>query len=126
MFTDRRSQTKILIADDEQTIADTLRVILSQHGLEVAVAYDGKTAIMKAEQCSPRILLCDVMMPDMNGIEVAIQVRAMLPGCKIVLFSGQAGVHDLLQEARLRGHEFELLPKPIHPSELLYHLHRLR
>jgi CheY-like chemotaxis protein len=113
---------RVLIADDEQIIADTLQMILSQHGFEVAVAYGGEAAIEKASQWRPGIFLCDVVMPDVNGIEAAIQVRALLPECRILLLSGQAGVHDLLQEARVRGHEFELLLKPLHPSELLDHL----
>lgn len=122
LHTDSGSETRILIVDDEQIVADTLRMIISPHGFEVAVGYDGKTAIEKAREFRPQIFLCDVMMPDMNGVQVAIEVRALLPKCRIVLFSGQAGVDDLLREARLRGHEFELLLKPIHPSELLDHL----
>lgn len=113
---------KVLIADDEQIIADTLRMILSQHGFEVAVAYGGKAAIERASQWCPQIFLCDVVMPNVNGVEAAIQVRALLPECRILLLSGQPGVHDLLQKARVHGHEFEFLLKPIHPSELLDHL----
>lgn len=116
---------RILIADDEPTIADTLQMILSQHGFEVATAYDGETAIEKARQFRPQIFLCDVMMPGINGVEAAIQVRATLPACRVVLFSGQAGVHELLKEARLRGYEFELLLKPIHPTDLLGYLRSL-
>ena len=126
MLANQGSETRILIVDDEHIIADTLQMILSQHGFEAAVAYDGETVIESARQFRPQIILCDVMMPDMNGVEVAIQVRALLPNCRILLFSGQAGVDDLLRDARLRGHQFELLLKPIHPSELVEHLHSLR
>lgn len=124
-LTDQKSETRILIADDEPIIADTLQQILSQHGFEAAVAYDGKTAVEMVRQFGPQIFLCDVMMPEVNGMEAAIQVRATLPECRILLFSGQAGVYDLLQEARVRGHEFELLLKPIHPSELVDRLRSL-
>jgi DNA-binding response OmpR family regulator len=78
-LTARRSEIRILIADGERAIADTLQMILSRHGFEVVIAYEGKTALEKARQFSPRVFLCDVMMPDMNGVEVAIQVRAILP-----------------------------------------------
>lgn len=125
MPTERGSEMRILIADDEQTIADTLELILSKHGFEVAIAYDGKTAIEKARHFGPKVFLCDVIMSGMNGVEVAIQVRTFLPECRILLFSGQAGAHDLLQEAHVRGHQFDLLLKPIHPSELLDHLRSL-
>ena len=120
------NRQRVLVADDEKIIADTIQMILPQHGFEVAVAYDGKTAIERARQFSPQVLLCDVMMPDMNGLEAALQIRAIVPECRVLLFSGQAGVLDLIQEARLRGHEFELLLKPIHPSELLDRLRSLK
>lgn len=116
---------RILIADDEPTIADSLQMILSQDGFEVATAYDGETAVERARQFCPQILLCDVMMPNLNGVEVAIQVRTILPACRVVLFSGQAGVEDLVQQARRRGYQFELLLKPIHPTDLLDHLREL-
>jgi CheY-like chemotaxis protein len=55
----------------------------------------------------------------MNGIEAAIEIRKFLPNCKILLFSGQAATADLLEKARAKGHEFEILAKPVHPQDLL-------
>jgi hypothetical protein len=46
-------------------------------------------------------------------------VRQSVPGCKILLFSGQAATADLLETARAQGHEFEILAKPVHPQDLL-------
>jgi CheY-like chemotaxis protein len=60
----------------------------------------------------------------MNGIEAAIRIRESLPKCKVLLFSGQAATADLLENARLRGHEFEILAKPVHPQDLLAKLSR--
>lgn len=117
---------RVLVVDDERIIADTLQIILSRQGFEVAVAYDGKTAIETARQLSPDIFLCDVMMPNMTGLETAMQIRAIIPGCRVLLFSGQASTLDLIQDARLRGHEFELLLKPIHPDELLDRIRSLK
>ena len=59
------------------------------------------------------------MLPGMSGIEVAIRVREFLPTCKILLFSGQASTADLLEDARVRGYEFQILAKPVHPQDLL-------
>ena len=53
------------------------------------------------------------------GIEAAIETRNRLPHCKILLFSGQAATADLLEQARMQGHEFEILAKPVHPTDLL-------
>ena len=68
------------------------------------------------------MLISDVIMTDMNGIDAAIQIRKILPKCKILLFSGQAATADLLDRARIQGHEFEILAKPVHPQDLLARL----
>jgi len=58
-------------------------------------------------------------MPEMNGVDLAVRVKELLPSCKILLFSGQAATVDLLEEASRNGHEFALLTKPVHPKDLL-------
>ena len=69
----------------------------------------------------PNLLISDVIFKNeaITGIDVAIQVRRFVPGCKILLFSGQAATADLLETARAQGHEFEILAKPVHPQDLL-------
>jgi CheY-like chemotaxis protein len=110
---------RILVVDDEPIIADTLKLILDRNGFKAAAAYDGIAAVELAEESAPDILLCDVIMPGLDGVEVAIRVRAIHPACRVLLLSGQAGVEDLLRKARARGHHFDILIKPIHPTELL-------
>lgn len=116
---------RVLVADDEHMIADTLRAILGRSGYDVGTAYNGVMAVQAARLWRPDIFLSDVIMPDMNGIEAAIRIRAILPRCKILLFSGAANLRDLVEEARLRGHHFEILGKPIHPTGLLERLRGL-
>lgn len=113
---------KVLIADDERAIADTLAVILTNAGFETRAVYSGEAAVAMAEDFRPNMLITDVVMPGINGIEAAIEIGAMLPNCKILLFSGQAATVSLLEEARAQGHEFEILAKPVHPSDLLARL----
>jgi CheY-like chemotaxis protein len=67
----------------------------------------------------PALLISDVMMPGMTGIELAIHFRKTRPECRVLLFSGHAATADLLKEARAEGHDFDLLSKPIHPADLL-------
>ena len=110
---------KILVVDDEHRIADTLAIILNQSGFEASAAYTGTAAVERATQEKPDLIISDVIMPDMNGIEAAIRIRKVLPECKILLFSGQAATADLLEKARAQGHEFEILAKPVHPQDLL-------
>lgn len=110
---------RVLIADDERIIADTLGMILSQNGFEAATVYGGQKAVEAARVFRPDVFLADVVMPGMSGIEAAIQISSIIPGCRVVLLSGQAATADLLRDARVRGHEFEILLKPVHPSQLL-------
>ena len=113
---------KVLVADDERVIADTLAIILNQSGFEATAVYSGEKALEAARDLRPDMLISDVIMPDLNGIDTAIRIRAMLPSCKILLFSGQAATADLLDRARVQGHEFEILAKPVHPQDLLARL----
>ena len=84
--------------------------------------YSGETAVETAETLRPDMVISDVMMADLNGIDAAIKIRGLLPACKILLFSGQASTADLLDRARVQGHEFEILAKPVHPQDLLARL----
>jgi DNA-binding response OmpR family regulator len=113
---------KILVVDDERVIADTLAMILNQSGFDARAIYSGEGALELASTFAPDMLISDVIMADLNGIDAAIRIRAMLPGIKILLFSGQAATADLLEKARAQGYEFEILAKPVHPQDLLSRL----
>lgn len=116
---------KVLVADDERVIADTLRAILNKNGFEAASVYGGVDALDMARVWPPDIFLADVFMPGMNGIEAAIQISKTVPACRVLLFSGNAGTADLRGEALVRGYDFPILEKPLHPEELLAHLRGL-
>ena len=94
-------------------------IILNQAGFEARAVYSGEKAIEALDTFHPDMLISDVIMTGMTGIEAAIQTRSKLPKCKILLFSGQAATADLLERARSQGHEFEILAKPVHPTDLL-------
>ncbi len=114
--------TKVLIVDDEHTIADTLAIILTKAGFNASAIYSGTEGIEVAKTVKPDLIISDVAMPDMNGIEAMIVIRGFLSTCKVLLFSGQASTVDLLENARARGHEFEILAKPVHPQDLITRL----
>jgi CheY-like chemotaxis protein len=118
-MTDNKAKPRVLVVDDEHVIADTLAIILNQAGFDAFAVYTGNEAVDFARNKKPDLIISDVIMPDMNGIEAAIHIRGFLPSCKILLFSGQAATADLLENARARGHEFEILAKPVHPQDLL-------
>jgi CheY-like chemotaxis protein len=113
---------KVLVADDEPIIADTLAMILNQSGFETRAVYSGEKALEVASSFQPQMLISDVIMGDLNGIDAAIRIRELLPEIKVLLFSGQAATANLLENARARGYEFEILTKPVHPQDLLTRL----
>jgi CheY-like chemotaxis protein len=110
---------RILVVDDQKLIVDTLAEILGGAGFEVAVACDAWAALELAASFHPERILSDILMPGMNGVELAIAVRKMYPSIKILLFSGQAGISEILDGAEKRGYKFDVIPKPIHPQKLI-------
>jgi CheY-like chemotaxis protein len=121
-MTEKTVKPKVLVADDERVIADTVTMILNQSGFEARAVYSGEKAVELVATFEPNMLISDVIMADLNGIDAAIRIRRLLPEIKILLFSGQAATADMLEKARAEGHEFEILAKPVHPQDLLNRL----
>jgi CheY-like chemotaxis protein len=115
----RNTIPKILVVDDEGGIRLTLAVILAMHGYETATAFSGEEAVKVAHSFQPDCIVSDINMGAMNGIEAAIEVLGVLPQCRVLFISGNAGYGDLLGNARARGFDFEILLKPVPPPELL-------
>ena len=109
----------VIVVDDDKVIAETLAVILNRSGYSAAAFIDPLEALEAARNQPPDLLISDVMMPQLSGVDLAIRLKALCPGCRVLLFSGQAATADLLVNARAQGHEFDLLAKPVHPSDLL-------
>ena len=120
-----KSQT-IFVVDDERVIAQTLTLILEREGYLSRGFFDPYEALAAAEEAAPDLLISDVMMPSLSGVKLAIRFRQTWPSCKILLFSGNAGTVELLEDAHLAGFDFPLIGKPIHPKELLDHIEALQ
>jgi DNA-binding NtrC family response regulator len=110
---------RVFVVDDEHVIASTLAAILKLNGYSATSFTSPMAALAAARSSAPDLLISDVAMPDLSGIDLAIRMKAQYPECKILLFSGQAAALDLLEDARSRGHNFQLLQKPVHPSAML-------
>ena len=116
---------RVLVADDEKIIADTLKLILAGAGYDVSVVYDGIAAVKKAKEWSPDLFFSDVIMPGLTGIDAAIQVCGQLPNCKVLLISGQSDLQDFHREIESNCQRFEVLLKPIHPIELIAQIQKM-
>ena len=112
----------LLVVDDQRLIADTVAEILNNAGFDAKPVYDALAALEKMNKSHHDYVLTDVVMPGVNGVELAIAIRDRWPETKVLLFSGQAGTEDVLQDARRRGFDFELIAKPIHPEKLIKRL----
>jgi len=116
---ERLQQRRVLVVDDERRIADTLTAILRLKDYHAEAAYNGPSGIQMYRRLQPALVISDVVMPGMTGIEMAIVLQREFSRCRVLLFSGQGATSDLLERARAEGYEFEVLAKPVHPDQLL-------
>lgn len=115
-------KSRIMIVDDERNIADTLAMVFQIKGHEALAVYNAESAVEAIETFEPDVVLSDVIMGKMTGVDLAIYLSRARPECKVILFSGQTATANLLSEANRKGHDFRLLAKPIHPEQLLKEL----
>ncbi len=125
MVSQPRKQHRVFVVDDEQVIASTLAMILRNQGFDATSFTQPREALQAAQLEAPNLLISDVVMPLLSGIELAIQVQEHCPDCKVLLFSAQAATADLLEIAKASGHDFEVLLKPVHPADLLTRIRNL-
>ena len=117
--------TQIFVVDDEPVIASTLATILQMNGFSAKFFTSPLEALAAARSEAPDLLISDVTMPGISGIDLAMTMRAQYPKCKILLFSGHPATPALIEEARRQGHEFHLLWKPMPPAELLLEIGKM-
>jgi DNA-binding response OmpR family regulator len=118
-------KARVLVVDDEEVIADTLALILKHHGFEASAVYSGEAAIRIAMFIRPDLLISDLTMPGVDGIDTAARILALLPNCKVIIHSGIADYPDHLLRTRLEESCLEILPKPYPPQSLLKRIQEL-
>ena len=109
----------IFVVDDEPVIVKTVVALLQINGFSASPFTNPLDVLNRAQFEAPDLLICDVMMPQLSGIELAIRIKDLCPRCKILLFSGHGNVDLMLESAQAKGYGFNLLSKPIHPRDLL-------
>lgn len=119
---DYDARPRVLIVDDEHVIARTLALILNQNGFRALPISRPWAAVQIAEGLQPDVLLTDLYMPEMDGLQVAVQVRAVVPHCHVVLLTAQLHAGERVCALRARGFHIDFLQKPIPPPELVTHL----
>lgn len=110
---------KIFVVDDEQQIAILLSEVLRMADFDVETFFDASSALLRAKDGQPNILVTDVTMPDMDGITLALAIREQIPNCRIILISGNPNWRT---SPDLHGNElsdFALLLKPFSITQLM-------
>jgi len=110
---------RILVVDEESVTADTLAEILRRNGYATEAAYDGNGALQRALLTPPELVITDVVLPGMSGVQLAITIKRVYPDCKILLCSGQASTPELIRSRHCAPYDFTLLSKPVRPRDLL-------
>jgi FixJ family two-component response regulator len=96
----------VFVVDDDRLIASTTTTILGLNGYAARCFVNPLEALDAARTVRPDLVIADVVMPGLSGIDLAVRLKQQCPTCRVLLFSGQAATSDLLEAARVQGHEF--------------------
>ncbi len=111
-------RVRVLIADDEENVADSLALIIESSGFRAVAVYSGESAVERARTLKPDVFIADIFMPGISGIQAATKICDALPGCRVLLMTGQTAIDDL-KVIQAPSHEFPVLQKPFRPERLL-------
>ncbi|GGA75709.1 hypothetical protein GCM10011507_28840 [Edaphobacter acidisoli] len=111
---------RVLVVDDDRLVADTLALIFSKSGFESKAAYSADHALELAREIAPNLLLCDVTMPDRNGLELANDIAHEFPDCRIIMLTAfYSNLKNVREQATKSSRPMGILTKPCQPSDLL-------
>ncbi len=109
------TQPLVLVADDEPRITKLVSIALGEEGFRVVTATSGEEALLRAEEVRPDIVLLDIVMPDLDGIEVMRQLRERRP-VAVILLTAKGSTADKAMGLDLGADDY--IAKPFHPDEL--------
>ncbi len=113
-------ELSVLLVDDEPDFVSTLAERLKLRGIRCKTAGDGKTALRMIREEPPQIVILDVVMPEMNGIQTLAEIKKIAPLVEVILLTGYAKLETALQGMEMGA--FDYLVKSIDIDELLYKL----
>ncbi len=116
------NQVVVLVVDDEPAVADTIVDILQKSGFFAMATYRADTALEFASVIPPDLMISDILLPGMNGIELATIMKKKCPNCRVLLLTADPEAEEMLEQARKEGNNFPVLMKPMYPGELLFAL----
>jgi two-component system OmpR family response regulator len=122
-MTDQRTSHRVLVVDDEPNIADVVAMALRYQGFEVETAGDGTAALMAVDRFRPELIVLDIMLPDIEGFEVADRLRARGNDVPIVFLTARDASEDKLRGLTMGGDDY--VTKPFSLEELVARIRNL-
>ena len=107
----------VLVVDDDPRITDLLRRVVAYEGYSVAIAISGDEALLRTLECAPDIIILDIMLPHLNGLDVVQRLRAAGDNVPILLLTARDSVADRVKGLEVGADDY--LVKPFAPEELL-------
>ncbi len=107
------SGPRVLIVDDEERFRNTLRKLLAVSGVAATTAGSGEEALQELSKEGYDVILLDVKMPDMSGIEALAKIKKIAPAIEVIMLTGHACVDVAVEIMKLGGYEYLLKPCPL-------------
>ena len=114
---EKELKAKVLLVDDEEDFLSTLAERLEARGLKVNTVTSGEQAVAKAEKEGFDLIVLDLAMPGMDGLETLKRIKAKQPDAEIIILSGQGSIKTSIEAMKLGAEDF--IEKPVNISELL-------
>ena len=114
---------QILVADDDPDMRNIISFKLGREGFEVTVVSDGEEALAAIEQNDYQLLILDIMMPVLDGLQVLKQVRESNRSLSVIILSAKGQEKDVVQGLNLGADDY--ISKPFRPAELIARVHRI-
>ena len=111
---------RVLVVDDDHLVADTLQLVFKVNGYESEAVYSAADGLARARTFAPGLLLCDISMPEQNGLQLAEALHHEMPNCKLLMLTAYASnAIKVEQHAHRTKRPLRLLSKPCRPEVLL-------
>ena len=111
---------RVLVIDDDRLVADTLTLIFQANGYDSEAVYSAAEGLARARTFAPELLLCDVTMPEENGLQLVEKLQHEMPQCKLLMLTAYSSNHIKVEQHASRTNlPLKLLNKPCRPEVLL-------
>lgn len=109
---------RVLVVDDDMRVADSIVKVLATRGYSATGAYSAEVAMKLAEKLDPHVVISDIVMGPVSGIELAIHIREHHPECRVLLISGHAPA-SAVPGSGAQGSKLHFMSKPVDPVRIL-------